>query len=291
MALEYDAYKKIQAIMPVLDDYTEWLIRVMKAAFYQDDVLPVVPESYTKWFSESKRNNQAQQQALEQIDQGHRELHAAATEFLAAAKKGKPSVEAYDQLSELYDSFLLKLHRLEYDSFMEDSGVDQETGLRTAAAMKKDLRRELERRARKGKPFCLVMGRIDAYATLKKSNANEAVETVMSAAESIRRALRSFDDAYRYDESVFVMCLKHTDTTGAQSAIRRVREYFQGDKESLPSMSFCMVEPDGNEEVRDALNNLDSELGKNAGKTNLTLLFREISPLERYVSVLPDSQD
>ena len=77
-----------------------------------------------------------------------------------------PTQDMFQNFWQAYEGLMGLLHRLEKDSLLGDLGIDPITGLRSSKEMKKDLERELERRSRRGQPFCIALTCIDGSDNL-----------------------------------------------------------------------------------------------------------------------------
>lgn len=176
-----------------------------------------------------------------------------------------------------------------------DTGLDVSTGLRSKKAMVIDLEREMERRARRGKPFCLALARIDNYEHIQELVSEERHrEIVFAVARLIKKCIRSFDDAYRSGDGEFIMCLKHSDMGGGAAATTRLRRFLEEEQimiqdekgRSFPlTMSSCVAEPLPGNSLDELMANMRNDLLRfnNEAPGNATLEYFEQSSLSRYI--------
>ena len=307
MALSYQANSKLQSLMVVLDEHAEWLGHLMRVVFYPEnkdaDAALEKPQSFESWAKEAESNEIVEEATLNSMRASHDELHRSADKLvdLARATDGKVDSEAFDTFIGLYDDFIFRLRRLERDCMLLDSGLDATTGLRSDAAMRKDMEREMERLARRGRPFCLVLARIDNFDVLQKGlSAEEYAALELKAADLIRECVRSFDDAYKLDNGEYIMCLKQSDTTGASASIARLRRLLEESriKITMPSgssmpltMSFCMAEPLPGDEVDELLTNMRADLSQYNEEGDMALEYFEQSPLQRFIDELETKKE
>lgn len=304
MALTYEVDDKLKALIPVLEEHAEWYGHVMRRTLYPEDYtsegqLPL-PEIFKNWVQEIKEDNFVEKITLERLEQLHDELHKTADELVNAASEShdKAPIELFDSFVDRYDQFVVQLRRLERDCMQTDSGLDPLTGLRSAQAMQKDLAKEMERRSRRGKPFCLALVKIDNYDKIRALQSDEEHKKILQIITvQIKKCLRSFDDAYRAGDSEFIMSLKHADMAGGSAAVVRLRRYLAEEDIRLVdeertfslTMSYCIAEPAPGDDVEGLLRNMRKDMDRYDDDTDMTLEFTDASPLSRYVNLLDDN--
>lgn len=277
---------RFKALEPVLDEHAEWFGRVMRWTFYPDDPRskePInEPTSFQTWIRGIEGDDFYEPDSIERMSDLYRELRAASRALVAASAGGiRPNIALMDGFIDLYDEFLHQLRRLERDSMMADSGIDAATGLRSRENMVFDLERELERRARRGRPFCVAFTRIDGYPEMVQAQGKEqAFLLVKQAAEAIQKVSRSYDDAYRLDQGEFVLSLKHSDLTGGLRAIERLRLYLE-EHESPFTMSFVIAEPVPGDDIRSMIVQSRKDI-EASEKPDVALRYKEVSALARF---------
>lgn len=304
MALTYEVDDKLKALVPVLEEHAEWYGHVIRQTLYpeaytKEKQLPL-PESFKNWLEEIKEDSFIEEITLERLKQLHSELYKTADELINAASKSrdKTPIQLFDGFVDRYEQFVVQLRRLERDCMQTDSGLDPLTGLRSAQAMRKDLAREMERRSRRGKPFCLALIRIDNYDKIRALQSDEEHKKILQViATQIKKCIRSFDDAYRAGDSEFIMSLKHADMTGGSAAVVRLRRYMaeegvrisDGENTFPLTMSYCIAEPAPGDDVENLLLNIRTDMDRYDDDTDVTLEFTDASPLSRYVSSLDEN--
>ncbi|MCB9991731.1 MAG: diguanylate cyclase [Rhodospirillales bacterium] len=297
MALDYEIDNKLKSLAAVIDEHGEWLGRATKRIFFAakykgQDKLPV-PIRFQEWSREAEDYDFIDPVTLQDLKKMYEELHITATGLADKAMYTEDDVtyEEYDHFVSLYESFIQKLRRLEYDCALSDSGMDVDTGLRSPKAMELDITRELERRARRGNPFTLVLARINNYDELRSMMEIEQNKDVLQkVGKLIKKCIRSFDDAYRSSEGEFIMSLKHSEAAGGTAAVNRLRRFLmdedivikKGNEEIPLTMSYCVAEPVPGDTLEDLLENMRYDLDKwDGGDTALE--YHEQSPLSRYI--------
>jgi len=308
MPLTYDSDSKIKDLAPVLDEHADWFGQSVRQLFYPEQygagIAVSLPKSFSEWVKVARESADAINPVfLNDLVRIHDDLHKTSSELIAAAAKAgvnRPNLKSFDHLINLYDEFVRQIHRLERDIAQTDSGIDPLTGLRSRKAMERDLERELERRSRRGLPFCIVLVRIDDSDSIRNSAGIGAYETVQKeVAVLIRKCVRSFDDAYRINDTDFIMALKHADTTGGSAAIARLRGYLKEtpvsvrfkDKAIDITLSYCAGEPMPGDNIEGLLTNMSADLSRYDAEQGLTIEYADQSPLQRYIQESGDKKE
>jgi diguanylate cyclase (GGDEF)-like protein len=298
MSLSYEIENRIKALSPILDEYSEWYGRVVRRSFYPSDTrLPgelARPVSFKNWVDDPARTDFVEDSALDKMKSLTAELHEAANRLMedGSATDGAPDMQSLDDFINLHDEFVTHIRRVERDSLLADSGIDTLTGLRTADVMAKDLDREMERLSRRGKPFCIVLCRIDYFPEiLARSGQDMANKIVVESAKAVKACLRTYDDSYYMGGAEFLMCLKHADVDGGMAAVERLRRILEelsmpvdtGQGDRILTLSFVTAEPQQGDEAMDLVGLLQDDLDKSPDECNLCLQYYEVSPLKRYI--------
>jgi diguanylate cyclase len=306
MPLTYDQESRLKALSPVLDEHAEWFGRVIRQIFYPDpranpDLL-AAPDVFDNWAREAEQEDAIEAADLKRMRRLYNDMRVAASDLVkqSTTAHDKPVQKQFDTFVILSDEFVAHIRRLERDMVLSDSGIDALTGLRTRKVMNKDIERELERRSRRGRPFCLALARIDHYQAMKSSLSLQDHDSVMvAAAEIIKQCIRSFDDAYRLNDGEFLMCLKQTEMSGGSAGLNRLKKlleehapYYrmQGQDVRL-SMSSCVAEPQPGDLIEDLIVNMRADLDRYGGDAETALEYFELSPLQRFVSDQAPSDD
>jgi diguanylate cyclase (GGDEF)-like protein len=299
MALSYEIDSKLKALAPIVDEHAEWYSRVLRAVFYPeragDPFDP--PQTFARWLNEASHDDFVGKATIEKLSKLQIELYEVASDLIHDAKTSgaRPDFKMYDEFVNLYDDLVYQLRRLEHDAVQADTGLDVGTGLRSKKAMTIDLEREMERRARRGKPFCLALAKIDNYdQIISLVSEDRHREIIAAVARLIKKCIRSFDDAYRSGDGEFIMCLKHSDIAGGTAATNRLRRFLEEenitiqDEKGRPfvlTMSSCVAEPLPGDSLDDLMTNMRNDLVKfnTEAPGSTTLEYFEQSPLSRYV--------
>ena len=298
MALDYGSNNRLFFLAPVLDSYAQWYHHVCVRLLYPEQEHQErdlsSPGVFEDWASEVTQDRLIEPPRLKALQENHANLHQTADQLLGytCKSKQKPLFAAFDHFMTLYESFYERLRVMEKDLALKDSGMDPLTGLRSDFVLKKDLNREIERLARKGRAFSLALAQIDRFDDFKAHlNKVQMDGYVQKIAALVKDCLRSFDDAYFLDTGEFVMCFKQTDLTGGISALERLKqqvldekmtETINGEDISL-TISSCVSEPEPGENFDEIIQNLRRDLINADENGSAVLQHYEISPLERFV--------
>lgn len=306
MALKYEIDNRLKALAPVLDEHAEWFGRVMRRAFYPEISEAGnglgIPEGFAVWSRDRAKTDFIDPETMAKLQALHHDLGEAAKVILETAVQTgqKPPVKAMDLFVDLYDEFVMSLRRLERDCILADSGIDSFTGLRSSTVLLNDLEVEMERLARRGKPFCIMMVRIDWYKYIKEGRGREGTELMEKAiAEMIKRVVRSYDDAYRLQNGEFIVVLKHADMSGSMAAVARMRRELDGREDFVEAegrrhpvtLSYCLAEPVPGDDIRALLKHLANDLHKHIDDPDSVLQYYERSEIERYAHLIDDTKD
>ena len=296
MSLSYEFDHKLAQLAPILDEHAEWFSYVMRRILYPELQIshqpPVTDASFRQWVGLAEQQGGIDAARLQAVCEVFADLQQLADRLMAMPAGQKPEVAAFDELIDRYDDFQQQIRRLEYDAVQEDSGMDADTGLRSRKAMEKDLERELERRARLGKPFCLVLARLDDMPALREKLSIEAhAKLVRAIAVQVLFCIRSFDDAYRLSDGEFVMALKHSDTAGGTAAINRLRRLLEENPVSFEdegtlkntTMSYCTAEPVPGDSLENLLQHMRHDLNRYNQGGDSSVEYIEQSPLQRFI--------
>ncbi len=298
MPLEYELSEKLQAIAPVQEEHTAWFGEIVRQAFYPEITggsgsVPA-PQSFIQWQRDIEEEGTVGPEVLVGLRKIHDDLHKAGAELVSSvgASGQKPEARLFDSFATLFEEFLNHLGRFERDFLLEDGGLDSLTGLRTKSVLGKDLEKELERFARQGKQFTVAIIRIDHYEKILSALGEGQIQNhVKLVSDLIKKSMRTFDDAYVYEQDKFVLSLKQSDINGGIAALERVRADLEAEDitftiEGGPStltLSCCVAEPVPGDKVEELLENLNQDLKEAGTEPDTVLQHHEVSPLERYV--------
>jgi len=289
MALEYKSHTKFEALAPILEEYAAWFGEIAMAVAYMDEAaenqaIITLSDSFKSWIEAPETAEGLSAFLLNDMIKAHDDMVRVGGALLNAIKDNKkPSKHDFAELKNLYNAFLMRLRRVEKDSAYEGSGVDPETGLRTAKVLYDDLKEEMDRLGRQGNPFSIVASRIDFFAGQKDQG--QAIKMVV---RNVKKCMRSFDDAYYLGQGEFVLALKHADKIGGKAAINRLQAFLKEDEENKNeiTLSYSLMEPSVGDDAQELVKNMRQDLIDNMNEANIVLELTEMSALERYASKL-----
>ncbi|MCB1783077.1 MAG: diguanylate cyclase [Alphaproteobacteria bacterium] len=298
MSLYHDSEKKWAALLPVLDEHSEWFQHVIRCSFYPSQTRGVAVADtltvFAAWFAVAQTDKSIQPELTQKLFSLHEDMVKSAGKLVDAGRKsgGVPDYSVFTAFLTLYEEFNQHIRRLEKDFVLENSGYDSFTGLRHKNLMLRDIGREMHRLARQGKKFSLALARLDKFEQMQAQFGNTKADGyIQLVAELIKLSLRSFDDAYYVGGDEFVLCLKQADLAGGISALERLRKELERrdimielDGIAVPlSLSCCIAEPVSGDNVEELITNLRADLKETAHVSDAVLQFFELSPLQRYV--------
>lgn len=268
---------------PLLEDYAQWFGELVTCiAFPQQANFKIeIPSSYEIWARDTEESEAISPTTLRGLTDSYEHMMMEGRAILDVLSDGGAiQFESFNNFKERYDTFFRQIRRVEHDSVMEESGLDEQTGLRSAKVIADDMKREMERLDRQGTAFCQVMIRIDHFARYDQHD-----EVLNMTVESIRNAIRPFDDAYYLGKGHFLVSMKQTDIIGSEAGFNRIRLELSERKENTDNvtLSACLMEPAVGDEADKMLRNLRQDLDENENAKDVILKFKEISELERFV--------
>lgn len=277
-------------------EYAEWHGQVLRRVYYYAQLsAPSFPELSLAFEDRIRAHEDARALnpvLIDTIRETQAAMIASAQKLYSFAEKGiVPLLEDFDDFNNIYEDFSLKLHRIEQDSKLTDSGLDKDTGMRSMTVFSRDMEREMERRSRSEIAFCLAVLRLDGLEDIEKSGESVLNSAAKGAAKAILTCMRTYDDAYRKEGGEFILCLKNTDLTGAGAALARINKYLQreaitfkgasGVKPVTLSSSVSEVLP--GENVDQKVKDLSTDIEKAKGQPGTVLQLKEMSQLQRYI--------
>ncbi len=273
-----------QPVFEIIEDSLHWLTEALALLFYKGDGTKfdfTPPRSYMAWIADPETAKLFQKSVLERV----RESANLLIGTLKAASENRPPLRgAYDAFMQAFEDFMVRLNELENESIISGQGIDTQTGFKNAAIMIQELKKELNRRERRGSPFSIAMIRIDGDDT------DVALEfKVRTLSDAIRQCMRSFDDVYKIGERDFVAGLKHSDLRGGLRFIERVKLELKNRSAGL-TFSSCVGEPDPADDLDAFMNNIKNDLDRIAtAGTGQSVKFEDISPLQRFVASMKNN--
>ncbi len=271
---------------PVLDDYARWFGEMtVHIAYPTSNYEPAdMPNSFESWNEKALEANTVNFNVLKNLTETYEYMAMEGRAINKLLQDGdKPEQEVFESFKTRYENFFRQIRRLERESAIEESGFDEQTGLRSHKSIEGDMRRELERLERQGTTFCQAMARIDGFPGLSDQN-----KILSLVAASIKKTIRPFDDAYYLGEGHFLISMKQADIIGAEAGVNRIRLQLKqnDDNKEGATLSFCLMEPVVGDESDKILKNMKQDLSENEYECDLVIKFKEISELERFIGTM-----
>lgn len=275
--------------------YLDWYMKIIRKIMYPETVAidqsMITPDVFTDWVRDAKESGMLPLNQLQELEKNHNALLMLAQEHIEESLKIKkpPEYAEFNILTMIFEGFMDKLRRLEKDMIFSGGGLESLTGLKSSATMKEDLRREMDRLARKGKPFSLALLRINNFDNIVQvQGRNKSEDHIRHVANMIKKSLRSFDDAYYISNAEFILSLKQADITGGIRALERLEELLKrnnrdSDPGDMITVSCYVAEPTPEDQIEDLIRNLKKDLDQTGGNKNAVLEYHELSPLQRFV--------
>ncbi len=293
MVLEYKSTIGIEAITPILDEHVVWYGQMMRVYFERQNTVPATPTVFHEWIGPAIAEGDIREGVADRLSRLHADMIKSGTIFAAKALMWDVNpLKEFNEFTRHYEEFIQYMRRIEREQTLENSGIDEKTGLRSLKVMRDDLEREMQRRSRRGNPFSLGLVKINSFSDAWKSEEAAFAEIVRRISDRIKEGLRSFDDAYYLGGEYFLMALKHADRVGAQAASSRITGMINDakitgldEKGSFVTVSAVIAEPVEGDNVDDLIGNMKKDLeGINAKGTVLS--YNELSPIQRYIHTI-----
>ena len=107
----------------------------------------------------------------------------------------------------------------------------------------------------------------------------------------IKKSVRSFDDAYRLDNGMFILSLKQTELYGGMKALERLKvlleeKKLQTDTKKLSTitLSCCVAQPIKFDEAEKLINDLKRFLDGHKNEEGILLKFYEVTPVQKFLT-------
>lgn len=236
-----------------------------------------LPSSFMQWLSSAYDNEHLLQSGLK-------------SKLDYIRKLGEEAQAQNDVLADL----VMALFSLQKNISLLEVGVDPVSLLGTKKAMRELVSEELERVARKGAHFCLVLVCItNENGALSVSVNDESYRQALRlTADQIHKCMRTFDDGFRVNDREFVLSLKQTTVTGGTAAIERLRELLDKSEPSFRDAeqnvlkleyAYCASAPVPGDDLDDLIKNMRSDLLKYNDGIGAVVEYHEVSPLQRLI--------
>jgi len=292
MTLEYKSSLGLEGIAAVLDEHVFWYGRLMRAYFERRGEMEPVPTIFTDWLSKAIDEDNISAFSADKASRIHQGLVKSDGTFAKKATTWDVNpLEEFNELTRHYEEFIQFMRQVERDQTLENSGIDDKTGLRSLKVLKDDVAREMDRKSRRGRPFCLILIKINEFDPVWMSEHEPFMLTIRKISDQIRFCLRSFDDAYYLGADYFLAILKQTDKVGGQAAVTRFNESIKdahiappgGNRVQEISINSVVAEPTEEDDLDKLIENLKRDLSDVAEK-GAVLQYNEVSPSQRYRS-------
>jgi diguanylate cyclase len=290
MALEYKSNNALDLITPVLDEYVVWYGKLVRAHFSRSGEEVLMPEVFYEWHSRASDAKAVDGQILDRLLRIHQAMIGAADDFGLRSRMDEPyPLNEFTELTKHYEEFIQSMRLVEREQALENSGIDEKTGLRSLSHMKEDLSREMERRSRRGNPFSIALVKMNEFDPEWKKNDEAFLLMIRQVSDQIKTVLRSFDDAYYLGDEYFLLSLKHADQIGAQAAANRLNvtvteaSIKKPNKSGELSISAVLADPVQGDNIDQMIENMKKDV-VDINEKGTVVQFNEVSPLQRYIS-------
>lgn len=286
----FSPHESIKKLEPVLDEYLRWFLQVIAYVFYAEDqnTPPAMPDLFPNWLEEQERSRIIAPAALKRVSQIYDDLSVDASKMLA--RKQRPGQTEYQHLATLFDEFIKSIRRIEQDSLMDGYGLDKLTGLRSEKNVVKDINEEINRLKRGGRNFCVALVKIDNFDITKIEPGNQEEKKLDLTTQMIKKSVRSFDDAYRLKNGMFVISLKQAELYGGFKALERLKDLLEekklqdNQKSSSITLSCCIAQPIKFDEASILIDDLKKFLEDHKNEEGVLLKFYEITPVQQFLN-------
>ncbi len=297
MSLSYEKSDVFKILSPLFEEHSGWYSRIIKFIFYPDknrNFTLEMPKSFGEFLKKQEEEDYPIDPiTLNRLVSIQSELHSSSKKVVELTKswgEQKIPYEEFNNFSNLYDEFINHIRRIEEDIVAMDKGLDSKTGLRSVSMLESDMAKELERRARNGKTFSIVLARLDNFDEIKEKGEQFYDKVLKISSASILECIRSFDDAYRLNETDFLLSLKHANVDGAVACTDRLRDIMNRRKkeEGLTSdedftLSQCVGEPLPGYNIPEMIDGMREDMKENITEPDSVIKYVEQSPLQRYL--------
>lgn len=298
MALQYASTLSSDMLLSDIEAHIEWFGHIMRMACFPQSVAqaPVeMPTALVMWCVDASAKGDMDATAAHQLHRLHDELSDEAAKMLREAQTGvAATLESYNSIEHRLTAYIQQVRRLSEDLAGTSMGLDTVTGLRSVAGMKNEVARELDRRERKGDPFCVCNLEVDFVSHLQTQHDRRTMDDIYAhVAGVLMKSIRSFDDGYHLGKGEFVLALKHIDILDACSVMDRIRDqisaaplHIEGSFDAIyVTASFGVAEPIPGDKIDDIFTNAKKALqyAQQEGG-NQVIQWKEQSALQQYAA-------
>jgi diguanylate cyclase len=288
MALEYKTNIGIETIVPILDEHIVWYGKMMRVFFERSTDVPPIPTVFDEWVGGAERDHALSEGITQRLRRLHADMVKAGTVFIAKAMMWDQNpLDEFNEFTRHYEEFIQFMRYVEREQALDNSGIDDRTGLRSTKVMLDDINREMHRRSRRGNPFALALLRINDYSDQWAEEEESFMLTIRKIADQIRYTLRSFDDAYYLGGAYFLVSLKHADGVGSQVAASRLSSGVASAHIAQPqspgkeiSIVALVSDPVEGQDIVTLIEHMKLDMGGVAAGGTV-LQYNDLSPLQR----------
>lgn len=293
MTLRYRSVLPETLLLRDIKAHLDWHAAVLQQALFPAAAKTAeikIPEIFVNWCAENAHRDAVDDKAVAQMRRVHEALAEAGEDCLRA--EGGLTPEAYTTLTECLDAYMKELQRFSEDLAGSNFSIDTVTGLRSAAGMKNEIARELDRRDRKSDVFCVCALSIDGHAALAEERGERRMKEVYAhIAEILMDSLRSYDDGYYLGDGEYLLCLKHVELLDACTVMDRIiiriaqspARFNNTDEKLAVTVSCGVAEPVPGDKIDDIFANAQramKEAQEEGG--NQVMDWKEKSALQQY---------
>ena len=143
--------------------------------------------------------------------------------------------DAQNALTEAQDKISLQSQQL-----AKSSQTDRLTGLFNRRKLDEALTLEIERSARYGQPFSVVLADVDKFQSVNDEHGHQAGDTVLVAmADAFGQGVRKSDLLARWGGEEFLVLCSNTDLTGAATMAENLRQLVQAEELAVVGHKTC----------------------------------------------------
>ena len=295
MAVDYEGIISSDMLILDIEAHLNWFCTLLKRMVFNSNDAEVSnlypPDELMEWCQRQADIHKMPRDIADEVENLHIALSKTVHRAFDSFQNREVKVEDFEEIKVSLDDYIAGLKKLGAEGESSGSGIDPVTGVRSHVGMKKDLERELDRRDRKGEPFCVCNAKIDNMQDIfEKYDYKTANIIIGKTGKLLASILRSFDDIYHVGEGEFIICLKNIDLLDGGSVMDRIRSIVANNFIDLSdnhtikvTASFGVIEPVPGDNMNEILVNVQDSMNDaaKAGGDRVEQSL-EVSALERY---------
>lgn len=226
MAVHYTSTLSADMIVSEIEALTAWRDALLRHNLYGETVdgvpvSPTPPDSLMRWCEKESLRGGEERKSIDRVHLVFAELSRIGQE-LSTMREPMPAA-VYDRFTQQFNAYIGHIRRLYQELSDKLGSVDGLTGLRTAAGLRAELKREQDRFDRKGTPFSIASIRVDHVEQLQSRHHTAQIDAIFAGvARSIAGTIRSFDDAFYLGQGEYLVILKHVEFMDACAVMDRL---------------------------------------------------------------------